>query len=419
MTNVDMYKKGVKTPDGHVDRDKDSEAWLKRKIDWITFYRRNIHRFIEHYFNVKLHPYQIIWIYFMSKCDYFVTIASRASAKSWLIALYSLAIAVLYPKSEVVVASKTQKQATIILGKIAGLMNEYPMIDREISRYANTSNDAGCTLYNSSTVKVVACQETGRGARATLTIGEEFVGLDKNKYDSVVRQFAYARQTGYGNLPEWQHLPPEEPKEILISSAFHKGLWWYTETANAIKSMVKGRSAGFIAFDYCVAIQHKIKTIKQIQQDKRKLGAITFQEECCNIPWGESSDAYFKLIMFDKSRNIKKAFYPQRRDNYSAKKNPYFIKKVDGEVRILSGDIAARAGTKNDNTILSCIRCLPTSDGYVRDICYMESHSGENTYFQATRIKQLFYDFEADYFVLDIQNSGMNKNLSSHLVTFG
>jgi hypothetical protein len=42
----------------------------------------------------------------MSICDVFVTIASRASAKSWLIAIFAIARGVLYPNSEVVVVAK-------------------------------------------------------------------------------------------------------------------------------------------------------------------------------------------------------------------------------------------------------------------------------------------------------------------------
>jgi len=113
-------------------------------------------------------------------------------------------------------------------------------------------------------------------------------------------------------------------------------------------------------------------------------------------------------MMFQNNSNIKTAFYPQRRDKYNPKKNPYGIKKMDGEIRVLAADIATRPGTGNDNTIISCIRCLPTkSNGYTREYCYMESHNGENTLVQALRIKQIFYDFEADYLVLDIANSGI------------
>ena len=50
-------------------------------IDWCTFYRRNIHRFIEHYFGIKLHLYQVIMIYLMHLCPTVVVVCSRALGK--------------------------------------------------------------------------------------------------------------------------------------------------------------------------------------------------------------------------------------------------------------------------------------------------------------------------------------------------
>lgn len=406
--NAQSQDKFVK-PKCMVKEKSRSPEWKNRLIDWVTFYRRNIHRFIQHYFGIKLYLYQIIWIYFMSVSDYFITIASRASAKSWLIAVYACAIAVLYPNSEIVLVSATKKNAAIIVGKIANLKDEYPNLDREISHFpSSASMDDLCRFHNGSTIKVVACRDSGRGERATLTVGEEFRLMDKEKYDKIVKPFAYARVTPYGKLPEWKDLPPEEPREILISSAYHKGLWWYTETCKIIKDLAKGKNVGFIAFDYLIAIEHRIKTIKLIEREKSTMDEITFQEEYCNIPWGESADAYFKLVMFNKTQNLKKAFYPQRKDRYNEKRNPYEIKKTDGEKRIISVDVAMRAASENDNTIISCTRCFPTPDGYHRDVCYMESHMGENTFIQALRIKQLKHDFDADYIVLDLQNSGIS-----------
>ena len=90
----------------------------KRKLmDWITFYRRNIHRFVEHYFEIKLHPYQILWMYLMGVLDSFVAIASRAVGKSWLIAVFACARAVLYPGSKIVIVSSTKEQAGNIISE--------------------------------------------------------------------------------------------------------------------------------------------------------------------------------------------------------------------------------------------------------------------------------------------------------------
>ena len=60
----------INIPEGHVDRNAASDDWTNRKKDWNTMYRRNIHRFIQHYFRINLYPYQILWIYYMSICDY-------------------------------------------------------------------------------------------------------------------------------------------------------------------------------------------------------------------------------------------------------------------------------------------------------------------------------------------------------------
>lgn len=391
-------------------KDKTIEGeWQDILIDWITFYRRNLHRFIQHYFQVELYWYQVIWIYFMSICENFVTIGSRASAKSWLIALLGYARGVLYPNSEIVIVANSMKQAAIIFGKMDRLRETYPNISREILKFSDTANDAICILHNGTTIKVVACQESGRGERSTFTIGEEFRIMDKAKFDSIVKPFAYARQTPYLKKPEYANIPIliEEPRQVLISSAYHKGLWWYKETMDTIKMMVDGKNAGFIAFDYLIAIKHNIKTKKAIAKDRATMDEITYLEEYENIPWGENSNAYFKRDMFKKNKVLKKAFYPLRHDMYDLKKNPNDIKRTEGEVRIVVADIATRKGANNDNTIIACIRALPTAKGYEREVVYLESHQGEHTGKQALRIKQIYHDFDADYIVLDLQQAGI------------
>jgi hypothetical protein len=403
-TSISIAKQDIQN---RIKRNDGNEDWENRLIDWCTYYRRNIHRFIEHYFGIKLFPYQILWIYYMSISDSFITIASRASAKSWLIAVYACAIAVLYPHSEIVVVSSTQKQAGIIIQKIEKLKDEYENLNREIHRCYDSSNKRECSFYNTSVIRVVSCSEGARGHRSNLTIGEEFIIMDKDKYDSIIRPFAFPRQVPYAKLDKWKNLPAEKFKQILISSAGHKGAWWYTITADTIKRLTLGENVGFIAFDYLLAIEHNMKTLDIIREDKKGMTLVAFQEEYCNLPWGENGDAYFKLEMFERARTVKKAFYPQRNENYNPKKNPYDIKKKDGEIRVISVDVATRKGSGNDLTVISLGRNFPTSDGYIRELSYMESHSGENIIIQALRIKQLFHDFDCDYVVLDVQQAGI------------
>jgi len=382
-----------------------------RLIDWVTFYRRNIQYFVKHYLGIKLHLYQSIWIYLMATSDSFVAICSRAVGKSWLLAVFACSKAILYPKSEIVICSSTKEQAGIIVAdKITSLMADSPNLSREISNITTNANKWQVDFHNGSIIKVVAARDSSRGRRSTFTIYEEFRLIDKSVVDSVIRPFSYIRQAEYLSLPEYENEDSliEEPKEVFISSAYHKGLWWYDETKKNLKDMLAGKNSMVMCLDYSLSLLHRIKTSARIRQEKSKMDEITALEEYDNIPWGENANAYFRLSMFEKLRNIEKAFYPQTMIDYDPKKNPHDVvkKKEDGELRIISCDIASRGGSKNDLSVTSCFRLLPTRKGYMREVVYIESFSGENTISQAIRIKQLWKDFLADIIVLDVQNIG-------------
>ena len=98
-----------------------SESWLaspkhiERIIDWTTFYRRNIPAFVQHYFGLTLYLYQVICLYLLNLFGSIGIVAARASAKSFLIAVYACARCILYPGSHIVVASATKKQAALIV----------------------------------------------------------------------------------------------------------------------------------------------------------------------------------------------------------------------------------------------------------------------------------------------------------------
>jgi hypothetical protein len=410
MTSDSIFKR----PEGIETSDKFDEKKINNLIDWCTFYRRNIYYFVEHYFGIHLYFFQIIWIYLMSISDSFVAICSRADGKSWLIAVFACARAVLYPRSEITICSSTKQQAgQIISDKIIPLMNDHPNLAREISRVTTNMNKWEVDFHNGSIIKVVASKDSSRGARSVFTIYEEFPLIDKKVVDKIIRPFSYIRPVPYLMLPEYKDVAilKEEPREVFISSANHKGLWWYDETKKNLAGMIKGENSGVIFLDYSVSILHGIKSSALIKREKDRMDEISSLEEYDNIPWGENANAYFKLSMFDRVRKISKAFYPWRDEEYDPKKkNPNDItkKEKEGELRIIACDIAGRGGSANDLAITSCFRILPTRRGYIRNVVYMESFSGETSRDQALRIKQVWKDFQADFIVLDIKNIGLS-----------
>ena len=57
---------------------------VQRVLLWLTFYRRNPSRFVEHYFGIVLHLYQHIILYLMEYFPSFCIVAARSAAKSFL-----------------------------------------------------------------------------------------------------------------------------------------------------------------------------------------------------------------------------------------------------------------------------------------------------------------------------------------------
>ena len=210
-----------KAPKSMIKERELSEKRKHRMKLWTTFYRRNVHRFVEHYFGIKLFPYQKIWIYMMGKSDVFMAIGSRSIAKSWLIGAYALAMGTLYPGSKIVIAAGSMEQAGLIVkDKIKGdFQRNYPNVAREIKNIVSSKSEHYVELHNGTTIKVIPAADTARGNRSTLNIYEEFRIIKKEVKDSILAPFLFSRQPPYLKNPEYAHLI-EEPKEIYISSAW-------------------------------------------------------------------------------------------------------------------------------------------------------------------------------------------------------
>lgn len=389
-----------------------NEEFEDKLIDWVTFYRRNLHRFVEHYFGLELHLYEKILLYLMNLCSFIVVVACRASAKSYIIAIYACARSVLYPGSSIVIASSTKKQASLIVAeKIKKeLMPNSSNLAREIKDIRTNVNETEVIFHNGSSIIVVPANENARGHRGTVNIYEEFRMIKKEVIDSVLSPFLIVRQPPYLKRPEYAHLQ-EEPIEIYISSAWFRNHWMWELMKLAVVNMYKTKDALLIGFDYAITLKHGIRTRKQLIKEKKKMDATTFAMEYQNLMIGSAENAYFTFDVISKCQKIKKAFYPrQPLDVIENKKNKFDIPKQKGEVRVVSVDIAmvVNKSGKNDNTVINCVRALPYKDFYERQVVYIEAFNGGNTTEQATRIKEVFSDFDADICVLDTQNAGIS-----------
>lgn len=239
---------------------------------WTTFYRLNIHRFIDHYLGVKLYPFQMILMYFMNINTYFMLVASRGLSKSWMIALYCIARCILYPNTKVVVASGVKKQARLIITEkiMKDFMVNYPNIEREIESIKSSANETVVYFYNGSTIEAVTSNDNSRGYRGNVLILEEFRMIAKDILDSVLIPFLNVnRQPPYLKKDEYKHLS-EENVEIYISSAWFESHWMWNAMVDTMDNMLKGIDNMVFCLDYLLPLHHNLLSRKRIDNIKSK-----------------------------------------------------------------------------------------------------------------------------------------------------
>lgn len=393
---------------------------------WSTLLSRNYHRIATDYLCIKLHLYQQLILYLMGISQLIVIVACRAAAKSFIIALYACCKAIIKPGSKIVLGSATRGQSKLIISeKIKNeLMNMSSALCKEIRDIKDSANESIVYFKNGSTIKVFTANEFARGLRSTDAVREEFRQIDKNIDDSVISPFQTIRQAPYMIDPYYSSIEDlkEDPIDIYISSSwFDDGHWMWDIVDQAYKDMLDDGRSAMLAFDESITLKHNIRTQRQMQQEKKKQDPITWQIEFLNLRIRNNASAFFTYSMLMDNQTLRQVFYPRNhKDVKYHKKNKYAIPKQDGEIRVISCDIAFVEGKQNDNSIYSCIRGIPESltyttenseievkQGYKRQYSYIESNQIGDTTKQAIRIRQLYEDFEADYIVLDCRNGGL------------
>ena len=395
-----------------IKKQKDLEKEFEENIiDWCTFYRRNIHRFIEHYFGINLHFYQKIILYLMNLYPLVVVVCARAVSKSFITALYACAICVLKPNSKVLVTALTKKQAGLLITeKIEKeLMVMSPNLRREIKKISTGQNAIEVIFKNGSSFIASVAGEQSRGLRSTVLITDEFRLVKKETIDSILSPTEIIRPTPYTMKKEYEHLK-EEPREIYLSSAYFKSSWMWDLIKQAVRDSYTNKAVLF-ATDYALTLKHGIRTKNQLLREKSKMDSTTFDMEYGNLMVGGSEHQFYPFELVSNAQKIKKAFYPKTIEEYLENKKVRFgdIKKQSKEVRVVSMDIAVSKSTKktrNDMSVIKCIRALQNGERYERQEVYTEAFEGKDIETQSIRLRQIMEDFDANYLVLDARTYG-------------
>ena len=387
---------------------------------WTSFYRQNIHRFAIDYLGIQLKPFQVVLLYMIERNLKSCLITSRGLGKSWLIALYCCCRAILYPGQKIIVSCETKEQSrNLIREKIVNeLMNMSPNLRKEINprEIKIGTNESYVKFKNGSTITAINASENTRGKRAHILVVDEYVQI-KNGFDTLTKILQpflqVVRQPKYLQNPKYSHLQ-EENKQIYASSAWYADHWSYDLYRDYVEKMLIGESSFVCNLPYDVALKYGLMTQKRLDEimNDPNLSEEAFLMEYSAMFYDLGEGAYIKPSDIINNRTIVKPWYPPTDIEYIAEKRKRNISwKEDRtskqELRVLGCDIALAQGDKNDNTVIHYSVSIPKGDKYITEVRYSEAINGGTAKAIALRLKQLYFDGDCDYIVMDIAGLGL------------
>lgn len=387
---------------------------------WVSFYRQNIHRFAIDYLGIQLKPFQVVLLYMIERNLKSCLITSRGLGKSWLIALYCCCRAILYPGQKIIVSCETKEQSrNLIREKIVNeLMNMSPNLKKEINprEIKIGTNESYVKFKNGSTITAINASENTRGKRAHILVVDEYVQI-KNGFDTLTKILQpflqVVRQPKYLQNPKYAHLQ-EENKQIYASSAWYADHWSYDLYKDYVEKMLIGESSFVCNLPYDVALKYGLMTQKRLDEimNDPNLSEEAFLMEYCAMFYDLGEGAYIKPSDIINNRTIVKPWYPPTDIEYIDEKGKRNISwKEDRtskqELRVLGCDIALAQGDKNDNTVIHYSVSIPKGDKYITEVRYSEAINGGTAKAIALRLKQLYFDGDCDYIVMDIAGLGL------------
>ena len=405
-----------------------AREYEERLMRWVGYWRNNPHRFVEEYLGMNLKLYQKILMYMMDKSQWFMYIASRGQGKSYIIAIYSITRCILYPNTNVIIGAGTKGQAGLIITeKIVSMYNNYPVIRAEIGDIKNirtSVNKISVHFLNGSKIEAVANADTSRGFRGNILIMDEFRMMDKDTVDSVFKpMLTVVRQPPFMALPKYRGYPKEGNKQIYLSSAWYQSHWSWGEFKRFVHGYLDGRDLFAVTLPWQVAHKHGLLQMSQISEERNSetFDSTKFQMEYDGVFPSENESAWFKLDKILNARVLKRVFRPPTNEEYLINKEKSRTnqknlsnmprKEFDTEKRIIALDIALLGSSrkaKNDSSAFTCMRLKQDGESYIREVVYMESITDSiESKALAIRLKQLYYDFEADYVVVDTMGQGI------------
>lgn len=342
----------------------DYEAWTQ----FISYYRYYVDAFAVDVLGIKLFPFQRLILRAMGRYQNSLLIACRGLGKSFIVAVFYICVAILYPNIKLGISSgNSQQSRNVIIQKIKGELAKIEAVAREINFPIKTGmDDCVVEFKNGSEIRAITlAQDRGGDSARSWRFSYMLVDEARLVKDNIIEEILIPMtKTKRQNAIKWHK--SEKGKMIFISSAYLKTSKLYDRFVYHYKQMISGNTNYMcMCFPYQVGVQAGLFDQDDIEKEleKPQMTKDKFAYEFEGVFVGSSGESYFPYELTDQCRVLERCELEQPKKSESK--------------YIITHDVAVSDKNGSDNSCTHVIKLKPRADGtYLKQVVYTKVVNG-------------------------------------------
>ena len=379
----------------------DYEAWT----EFISYYRYYIDEFAIDILHLELFTFQRVILRAMARGQFSCLIACRGLGKSWIVCVFYICMAILYPNIKLGIASGNSQQArNVIIQKLKGELSKNETIAREINFPIKTSaDDCYGEFKNGSEIRAITlAQDRGGDSARSWRFNAILIDEARLVKDDIIETILIPMtKTKRANALKWKQ--NEKGKVIFISSAYLKTSGLYQRFKYHFEQMTSGNKAYMsMCFPYQVGIQAGLFDKEDIEQERSKPTMTTdkFAYEYEGVFVGSSGESYYPYELTNKCRTLDRC--------------ELFQPKKSTSTYVITHDVAVSTASNSDNACTHVIKLKLKPDGtYHKQVVYTKVVNGMPLNKQRDMLRELIHIKFPNTEKLVVDAQGVGAGLST------
>lgn len=357
----------------------DFEVWT----EFISYYRYYIDEFACDILGLRLFPFQRLILRAMARYQNSMLIACRGLGKSYIVAVFYICVAILYPNIKLGIASGNSQQArNVIIQKIKGELSKNEAIAREIKFPIRTS-DGDCVVEfkNGSEIRAITLAQD-RGGDSARSWRFSYILIDEARLvkDEIIEEILIPMtKTKRQNAIRWNQ--SEKGKVIFISSAYLKTSSLYKRFKFHYEEMLKGNKDYMaICFPYQVGVQAGLFDQEDIEKEleKPQMTKDKFAYEFEGRFVGSSGESYYPYELTNPCRVLERCEFQQP--------------KKSNSIYVITHDVAVSTEKNSDNACTHVIKLKLKPNGtYIKQVVFTKTVNGLSLNKQRDFLRELIH----------------------------